>query len=421
MLARYDSIMTEEKKSNAALPHHDPTQAHLQTPHVRSFIPQMSKNPENGNPIAVLVDPQRLHAKQIALPGPAVQIIAQFQGQKTIAELADQFKLPEEALVHLAQVLEEHYLLWGPRFTEREAQRKAEINEMGVMPKGAAFMMNLDAERLKAQFEQWLNEAEDPELAHPPKGLVLPHLDYNRGWPLFATGYRTLVGSERPDRVIVLGTNHHGIGDGVTGTKWAWETPFGITVADDPLLEGLDQRFGETLFVDQLDHVAEHSIQLHLPWIQHLFGDVPISGFLIPDPLVPMVSNDDKRVSSEDFAQALQDQLQSLGGNTLVIASSDLSHVGPQFGEPSPVDEQRRSEIEQHDRDLISNFIQGDASSFIEAMNWSKNPTRWCSIGNMSVFLALMGTDSTIELLDYRQAFDDSEQWMVTSAAFAVE
>ena len=329
--------------------------------------------------------------------------------------------MPEEALVHLAQVLEEHYLLWGPRFSGREAQRKAELNELGVMPKGAAFMMNLEAEPLKVQFDQWLAEAEDPELERPPKGLVLPHLDYNRGWPLFASGYVSLVGSERPDRVIVLGTNHHGIGDGVTGTNWAWESPLGTTVRDEALMAKLEERFGDALCVDQLDHVAEHSIQLHLPWIQHIFGDVPISGFLIPDPLVPMVSDDGKRVSSEDFVQALQDHLQTLGGRTLVIASSDLSHVGPQFGEPAAVDERRRDEVEQHDRDMISKFVQGDASGFIEAMNWSKNPTRWCSIGNMSVFLGLMGVDSTIELLDYRQAFDESEQWMVTAAAFAVE
>ncbi|MBB47429.1 MAG: AmmeMemoRadiSam system protein B [Phycisphaerae bacterium] len=413
--------MPDDKTPNQPLPHHDPSQAHIQTPHVRSFIPQMTKNPENGTPVAVLVDPQRLHEKQIALPGPAVQVIAQFQGVKTIKELSEQFKMPEEVLVQLAQVLEEHYLLWGPRFSDREAQRKAELNELGVMPKGAAFMMNLDAIGLKEQFEQWLEQAEDPELDEVPRGLVLPHLDYNRGWPLFATGYKALVGSDPPDRVIVLGTNHHGIGDGVTGTDWAWESPFGATVRDEPLMQRLQDQFGDELCIDQLDHVAEHSIQLHLPWIQHVLGDVPISGFLIPDPLVPMIADDGERVLMEDFAQALQDHLQALGGRSLIIASSDLSHVGPQFGEPAAVDEQRRGEIEQHDRDLISKFMQGESSAFIEAMEWCKNPTRWCSIGNMSVFLSLMGSDSTVELLDYRQAYDESEQWMVTAAAFAVE
>ena len=250
---------------------------------MRSFIPQMTKNPENGTPVAVLIDPQRLHEKQIALPGPAVQVIAQFQGVKTITQLAEQFKMPEEVLIQLAQALEEHYLLWGPRFAEREARRKAELDDLGVMPKGAAFMMNLDAAALKEQFDQWIGEADDPELDQVPRGLVLPHLDYNRGWPLFASGYKTLLGSEPPDRVIVLGTNHHGIGDGVTATQWAWESPFGVTVRDEPLIEGLLKRFGESLFVDQLDHVAEHSIQLHLPWIQHLFGDG--RSVSIPDPL----------------------------------------------------------------------------------------------------------------------------------------
>ena len=121
----------------------------------------------------------------------------------------------------------------------------------------------------------------------------------------------------------------------------------------------------------------------------------------------------------ERFVDALRGILGDLGGDTLFVASSDLSHVGPQFGEPRPVDDQRRMDVEQHDRDMIAKFLTGDPEEFLGAMRWNRNPTRWCSIGNMSALLRLAGA-SEIELIDYRQACDDRGMAMVSSAAMVL-
>ena len=94
--------------------------------------------------------------------------------------------------------------------------------------------------------------------------------------------------------------------------------------------------------------------------------------------------------------------------------------VGPQFGEPAAVDDERKSEVEQHDRDMLSKFLEGDSREFIEAMSWSKNPTRWCSIGNMAMLLDLAGPDGEIELLDYRQATHENGVAMVSASACAL-
>ena len=52
-------------------------------------------------------------------------------------------------------------------------------------------------------------------------------------------------------------------------------------------------------------------------------------------------------------------------------------------------------------------------------MEWCKNPTRWCSIGNMAATAALTGA-SEIELVDYRQAVDDRGAALVSVAAIAL-
>ena len=53
-------------------------------------------------------------------------------------------------------------------------------------------------------------------------------------------------------------------------------------------------------------------------------------------------------------------------------------------------------------------------------MNWSRNPTRWCSIGNMAMLLTVT-QPRTMELIDYRQAYDDQGMAMVSSVALVVQ
>ena len=83
------------------------------------------------------------------------------------------------------------------------------------------------------------------------------------------------------------------------------------------------------------------------------------------------------------------------------------------------MDEQRRIDVEQHDRDMLANFLTGDPETFLAGFEWNKNPTRWCSIGNMAALLMLTEPDA-VELIDYRQAYDERGIAMVSSAAIAL-
>ena len=113
------------------------------------------------------------------------------------------------------------------------------------------------------------------------------------------------------------------------------------------------------------------------------------------------------------------DALAAEGGVTYVVASSDLSHVGPQFGEPVAVNDQRKIEVERHDRELMGKYLSADPKQFLEACEWTKNPTRWCSIGNMTAALEIV-RPSVVELVDYRQACDQQGSAMVTSCSMAL-
>ena len=390
---------------------------HLARPHIRRFIPIGVKQGEKT--AIVLQDPLRLSDRTMNISPEALGLLQRFQGEKTLDEIAGSVGAKAEQLMPLVKALDEIGLLWGPNASRLEKELRDRIDAAARLPKGAAFSLGQEAEACRTQLATWLEETEDPELGSPIVGIVAPHLDYGRGWPVYAAAYRGLVGLDRPDRVVVLGTNHFGIGDGVVMTSWGFDSPLGPVATDEALQERLAARLGDRAIADQLDHIGEHSIQLHLPWIQHVFGDVPVVGALVPDPLVPLIEDDGKRIGTDEFLDVFAEELDAAGGRTFFIASSDLSHVGPQFGEPRPVDADRRSQVETHDREMLKRYLDADPSEFIETVEWNRNPTRWCSVGNMAAAKRLAKPART-ELIDYRQAMDDQGFALVSCAAIGL-
>jgi AmmeMemoRadiSam system protein B len=108
-------------------------------------------------------------------------------------------------------------------------------------------------------------------------------------------------------------------------------------------------------------------------------------------------------------------------GRTLVVASADLSHVGPVFGDPGPVGAQVRKQVEEIDRGLLAEYASGDSEAFIQSVRGGGNATRWCSVGNMAA--ALFATGGTPELIQYGQSpesLDPQGSALITSAAIAL-
>ena len=391
---------------------------HLLKPHLRRIEP-MPIQREDTQAIA-LRDPFQLSSDTMAVHPNALGLLQHFQGQVTLEQLGEQFKADPMELVPLLEQMDSLGLLWGPTAEQLEQEKLQQLKDSGFFPVGASASMGNTPEECAQRMDHWLEQVEDAEIEGRINGVLVPHLDYERGWPNYATGYKCLQGVEPPDRVVILGTNHMGLGDGVIMADLEFQTPMGTVHLDRQIMTATIDRLGPGLSKDQLDHLPEHSIQLQLPWIQHLFPGVPVVAFLVADPLVGLIEDDGSRVGTEEFVEGFSEVLQSAGGRTLVISSSDLSHVGPQFGEPTPVDDERRVEVEQHDREMMAKFIEADPVEFVSAMSWCGNSTRWCSIGSMMATLAFCAP-SEVELLDYRQSWDqDKGHWMVTSASMAL-
>ncbi len=373
--------------------------------------------------MVALRDPANLRGDGNApvLPPELLPLLGMLQGEKSLDELKEETGAPMEFLVQLVTVLDDAGLLWGPHAERLEKAALERIRTAGAFPMGAAAAAGEDPTQATAAIRALLDAAEDPELEGELLGIVAPHLDYSRGGTLYASAYKACLRDPKVDRVVILGTNHFGVGDGIVMSKHGFTSPWGVFAADAGVLGQLEKSLGDRLFKDELDHGAEHSISIHLPWVHTLFGKVPVVAALVPSPLNPMISDDGARVSFDEFVPALTKALADAPGRTLFIASADLSHVGPQFGDQTPVGAEIRQQVERYDRALLATYLEGNMDSFLTKVGADHNAQRWCSIGNMTA--AKLITGGLPELVQYGQTpveLDPQGHALVSCAAMGL-
>ena len=380
----------------------DPLPAHRERPHVRPFLPIGVEN-EEKKVVVALRDPSNLRGDGNApvVPPEILPLFQLLQGEHTLEEITEKTGAPREFLVQLVTVLDEAGLLWGPNAERLEKAALDRIRAAGAFPKGAASAAGDAPDEATSAIRSMLDAAEDPELDGELLGIIAPHLDYGRGGRVYASSYKALARIDRPDRIVILGTNHFGIGDGIVMTTHGFDSPWGAFAPDAGVLSALEGRLGDRLFKDEIDLLAEHSISIQLPWIHTTFGKVPLVAALVPNPLRPMIADDGARVTFDEFVEALRDTLAKASGRTLVVASADLSHIGPQFGDETPVGTEIRAQVERYDRALLSTYLEGNMDAFLGKVGADRNAQRWCSVGNMVA--AKLVTGALPELIEYGQ------------------
>jgi AmmeMemoRadiSam system protein B len=148
-----------------------------------------------------------------------------------------------------------------------------------------------------------------------PKALIAPHAGYMYSGPIAATAYGTLAPWRAAvHRVILLGPSHHVALRGLaTSSAEYFLTPLGPVPVDAGAVLALQ----ELPFVRCRDdaHAAEHSLEVHLPFLQ-----VALDRFRI----APLVVGD---ATAVEVAEALDNVWD--GDETLIVVSTDLSHYLP--------------------------------------------------------------------------------------------
>ena len=384
---------------------------------------RLSERREDG--IAVC-DPGGLSDVMLTLPHVALHLMTMMDGRHTCEEIREKFyrtagQLVSPDSIHsLLEYLERAHFLEGPTFEAhyRALQDEYRSDPVRQLPPGSALQT---LENSGSSFDEMLARVKPVDLPGPVCGLIAPHLDYPRGRPCYAKAYATLRNRPAPERVVILGTNHFSRSAGVVATKSHFVTPLGVTRTEGSFIEQLEARCGD-LRAYELDHAREHSIELQVAWLQHLFGpdEFLMVPFLCPDPWGPRdaAPGNDLGVNLRDFAGALRESVADSPGDTLIVAGADLSHVGPEFGDERPLDDLFLKETAEIDERALAQLVANGPDGWLRSIGVEDNPTRICSAGCVFALATALPHASAM-VLEYHQAVDPESQQGVTCAAVA--
>lgn len=167
------------------------------------------------------------------------------------------------------------------------------------------------ASALQQAVEQYMAQASPPELTDV-RAVLAPHAGYVYSGPVAAFAYKLLAQQpEPPQRVYLLGPSHRTMFSGVAlGDYEALRTPLGDAPVDTEAVAALAGSDGPFKPLNRA-HAAEHCLEVHVPFLQTVFPNVPI---------VPLLFG---QVSPGPVAEHLAQHLEA---DDLVVVSSDLSH-----------------------------------------------------------------------------------------------
>ncbi|MCW8889787.1 MAG: AmmeMemoRadiSam system protein B [Sedimenticola sp.] len=178
-------------------------------------------------------------------------------------------------------------------------------------PAVAGLFYPADPDKLHHDIQNYLAQAPGKQ-AIRPKALIAPHAGYVYSGPVAGSAYACLRDiSAEISRVIILAPAHRVAFRGIAySAATHFQTPLGLITVDLMSLSQITDLPAVTKNSRAFDE--EHSIEVHLPFLQEVLSHFSIVPLLVGD-------------ATAEQVMTVLEQLWG-GSETLVVISSDLSH-----------------------------------------------------------------------------------------------
>ncbi|MGZ3413051.1 MAG: AmmeMemoRadiSam system protein B [Isosphaeraceae bacterium] len=386
-----------------------------------------------GQPYALLQDPLGAFTSPVLVPLDAfIYVCCHFDGLNPLDEIPARVQretgqcLAAYVLERLVEQLDQAMVLDGPTFASfRETFRQSQERPAALAGRSYA----AEDATLRAQLQGYFHGAggasplsiEGPGRSRRLRGVLSPHIDFRRGGPVYTWSYRELAEQADIDTFLILGVAHQYCRRHFALTLKDFETPLGVARTDRQYVERIAAAAGEELFDDELVHRAEHSIEFQVVWLQYVLGKerpfsiVPILVGSFHDHLQRGIDPiEDPQVRR--FVDALKAAEAASGKNVAYIGGIDLCHVGPEFGDPDPVDGQLQETVRRFDGEMLEHAAAADPARWFQTAATVANRWRVCGLAATYTMLHAMGP-ATGRLLRYDQALDDRRTCCVSFAS----
>ena len=385
----------------------------------------------SGQKVIGLRDPSSMSDKIVVVPPPVFFIISLFDGKRSLLDIKAEYmrKYGEmiftERLEEIIKYLDDHYLLESEKYDAYRKKMEEEFLKTDLRPavfSGKSF--ESDPEKLIKQLDGFFTSPQGPGEAipgqskNPVKGIIAPHIDFQRGGPCYAWAYKELVESPDPDLFVVLGTVHPPTKNPFVLTRKNFETPLGVINTERDIAESLEKKVHFNLFENEIVHKTEHTIEFQLVFLNYLyrhkkpFKVVPILCGSFYDVITQDVTLE-KKPHLFDFIDALRATVAECGYQTCFVASADLAHVGLRFGDPTPPSPASLQNIESEDRKMLAYVERMDADGFCDFVQREKDSRKICGLPPIYTLLRVMDAKEG-KLFNYQQSLEPNGSSVVT-------
>ena len=387
----------------------------MDRPRLRSIQPHATVI--NGQRQWVLTDPSRFTEESIVLPGIGMAMASMMDGTLTRADLqreinqASGMRFEISAIDSLIEQLDEAFLLESPRLLKA-------LDAMTVRPPfhaGGAY----PAER--AGLEQFLSEILSIEAApltgRRQVGLMAPHIDIQRGARCYSLAYNELK-DEPPDvdTYIVLGISHAYCRNPYILTRKDFDTPVGLVETDRSFVDELARGCDFDPFEDEVNHLAEHSVELQAVFLRYLFPGtriVPVLCGSFYEPLLKGGAPEDYP-GIRSFITTLASTLASRKGKAMILSGVDLAHCGMRFG-GERLSPNALADLEKADTETLQRAVEGDARGFFSTLQADRGERNYC--GTPAIYTMLQVLEASGRLHGYQQCNEPGLASTVSVAA----
>jgi AmmeMemoRadiSam system protein B len=250
--------------------------------------------------------------------------------------------------------------------------------------------------KLRSELDRCFSKV-DPSLlpAGSPRitGLVSPHAGYAySGW-IAAHGFTALRIGGLPRTAVVIGPNHSGLGDRISVSFEDWRTPLGVMKCDKALAQSLG------LPNDELAHLQEHSMEVQLPFLQSM------------DPKMEQVCIamlDQRMDTAIELGEGVAMAVKASGHDCAVVASSDFTHAGYNYGKPVPRGMNAGEFARSIDLPVIAELERGDIEAAFEKRD--ELDVTACGLGPIAAMMtacSIMGAKK-VKAVRYATSYDIS-------------
>jgi AmmeMemoRadiSam system protein B len=178
------------------------------------------------------------------------------------------------------------------------------------------------AEILSTRVNGYMKSAVLPEISGDIVAVIAPHAGYRYSGPVAGYAFAALRGLT-PELVAVVSPMHSLFHQPIlTSAHAAYQTPLGSIPVDRDAVHQLDEELQKSLGfgLTQIRADQEHSLEIELPFLQQALAE--------PFRLLPVMVRDQRPEVVQGLGVALSRIM--AGNDTILVASTDLSHFYPQ-------------------------------------------------------------------------------------------